>query len=160
MTNTTTMTAVATTAAAATVTSPPRLYDWQLRYEAYMFERYATPFGWGTNDCCTFAADCVQALTGVDVAPPELRLHRTQAQAATALAKFGGVQRIARAALGDPLPANAASVGDVLLVRMPDPSGTPQKALAICNGSTAMAPSSAGLVPVSMRDAICCWRVG
>lgn len=143
------------------ITRLPRLRDWQLRYEAFMLARFAMPFAWGTNDCCTFAADCVQALTGVDVAPPALRLHRTQAQAAAALAAHGGVQRIARAALGEPLPANAAGVGDVVLVKMRDSSGAVQKALAIyCNGSIAHAPSSLGLVPVSMRDAICCWRVG
>jgi len=154
------MTTTTATTDATTGTSPVRLYNWQLRFEAFMRERFATPFAWGSNDCCTFAADCVLALTGVDVAPPALRLHRTQAQAADALAAHGGVQRIARAALGAPLPPHRAGVGDVVLVRMPDATGTPQKALAICNGCIALAPSSLGLVPVSLRDAICCWRVG
>ena len=147
--------------ATAPVTSPPRLRDWQLRYEAFILSRFATPFAWGTNDCCTFAADCVRALTGVDVAPPALRLHRTQAQAAAALAAHGGIKRIACAALGESLPINAANVGDVVLVKMRDASGAVQKALAIyCNGRIAHAPSALGLVPVSMDDAICCWRVG
>ena len=140
--------------------SAPRLYDWQLRFESFMAARFADKFVWGTNDCCIFAADCVQALTGQDPAPPELRLHRSQAQAADVLSAWGGVQRIARAVLGPPVPAAQASVGDIVLVSMPDPTGTPQKALAVCNGTVAMAPSSLGLVPVAMAGAICAWKVG
>jgi hypothetical protein len=143
-----------------TATSPVRLRDWQLLYEAFITQRFATPFAWGTQDCCTFAADCVLAITGVDVAHPDLRLHRTQAQAAATLARMGGVKRIATAALGPHRGAQFASVGDVVMVTMPDPSGTPQKALAVCNGANAWVPSSLGLVPVSLRDAIWCWRVG
>ena len=64
-----------------------KLQDWQLRFEAFIKERQTLPFAWGTNDCAVFAADCVQALTGVDVALPELRAHTSELQAARLLKK-------------------------------------------------------------------------
>jgi len=35
---------------------------------AFLLARQKAPFIWGGNDCCLFAADAVQAITGVDIA--------------------------------------------------------------------------------------------
>ena len=131
-----------------------KLHDWQLRFEAFISDRRAKPFTWGTNDCAVFAADCVQALTGVDVAQPSLRKHKTELQAARLLKRHGGVVGIATAVFGQPVPATQAQVGDVVLAK----SGH-RDMLAICNGSTCVAPSPSGLVffPVPVESV--CWRL-
>lgn len=130
-----------------------RLHHWQTAYAAFMAERLAMPFAWGTNDCAIFAADCVLAITGVDVALPELRGHTTELQAARVLKAHGGVVGIATSALGEPVSSVFANVGDVVLC-----SADGRDMLAMCNGSTAMAPGPRGLVPVAMGAQ--CWRVG
>lgn len=110
------------------------------------------PFAWGANDCCTFAADCVQAITGSDCAE-SLRGHTTAKQAYRALQKHGGVIGIATAALGQPVPAAFAQVGDVVLSK-----AGKRDMLAICNGGTCLAPSANGLAHLDMASATLCWR--
>ena len=127
---------------------------WQLEFERFVAARQAMPFAWGSNDCATFAADCVLAITGVDVALPALRTHSTELQAARLLKKHGGVAGIATAALGAPVPVLTAQIGDVVLA---DAAG--HDMLAICNGSTLMAPGPNGLVHLGLDQARQCWRV-
>jgi hypothetical protein len=131
-----------------------RTPDWPLRFEAFIAERRAQSFAWGANDCAIFAADCVQAITGTDPAPAWLRLHKTQKQALRALQRHGGLHSIATAALGQPVAASQAGVGDVVLVKVGK-----RDALAICNGATALGPADHGLVAVAMASATACWRV-
>lgn len=117
-----------------------------------MRERWSAPFRWGVNDCATFAADCVIALTGTDPAPPDLRGHFTARQAYRALKRHGDLRTVATAALGEPRPAMLAQIGDIVLTK----AGT-RDMLAVCNGRQALAPSAAGLVSVPLGD--WCWRV-
>lgn len=48
---------------------PIRSTTWETR-ELHQFLAYHshTPFAWGQFDCCLFAADAIQAMTGVDIA--------------------------------------------------------------------------------------------
>lgn len=133
---------------------PRRLPDWPLRLEAFIAARSPQPFAWGANDCATFAADCVQAITGQDPAPAGLRRHTTAKQAYRAIARHGGMAALATAALGEPVAPVLAGVGDVLLV----PNGK-REAFAICNGTTALAPSAGGLVSISTKTALAAWKV-
>ena len=131
-----------------------RYQDWQIRFEAFIAQRRAVPFVWGANDCALFAADCVCAITGQDPAPPGLRAHRTEKQALRALERHGGLHSIATAALGQPVAASQAGVGDIVLVKV-----AKRDALAVCNGQTAFGPSAHGLVAVGMETASLAWRV-
>lgn len=131
-----------------------RTADWPLRLEHFFAVRAAMPFVWGRNDCATFAADCVQALTNQDPAPAGLRKHSTAKQAYRAIQRHGGLVAIATAAMGAPVPVCTAAVGDVLLVRSQG-----REALAICNGSTALMPSAQGLVSVGVDTASHAWRL-
>jgi hypothetical protein len=45
-----------------------RTPDWEIRFATFLRERASVPFAWGTNDCCTFSADAVLAMTGTDIA--------------------------------------------------------------------------------------------
>ena len=40
---------------------------WQTRLLTTVKELSSTPFSWGKNDCCTFAAKCVDAQYGTDI---------------------------------------------------------------------------------------------
>lgn len=131
-----------------------RYHDWQLRFEAFVRERWARPFAWGSNDCVLFAADSVQALTGQRLCP-ELRIHTGVRDGLQLLRALGGVRAIASRALGSEIPAVRALVGDVVVV----PTGK-REALAVCNGGTAIFPGPQGIEPVSMRLARAAWRVG
>jgi hypothetical protein len=135
-----------------------RLADWPLRLESFVAARQHQPFAWGAQDCATFAADAVQALTGVDVAPPHLRQHRHARAALRSLRAHGGLQAIAQAALGTPIPPILAGVGDVLLTRPSSSSHQPM--LALCNGATALAPGPQGLVSLGLGQVSHAWRVG
>lgn len=131
-----------------------KLHDWQVRFEAFIAARASRPFVWGTNDCAIFAADCVQAITGRDVAQPALRRHKTELQAARLLKRHGGVVGIATAALGQPAPASSAGVGDVVLAKWGG-----RDMLTICNGDTCIAPSPNGLAFMPMPIDSVCWRL-
>jgi hypothetical protein len=135
-----------------------RLPDWQARFAAFIQARLALPFAWGTNDCATFAADGVLAITGVDVAPPVLRLHRSAAEALHQLLAHKGLFAIATAALGEPIPALMARVGDVVLLTVADADG--RQCLGLCNGTTAMGPTQRGAEHVAMSQALAAWQVG
>jgi hypothetical protein len=43
-----------------------RLSDWEARLNDYISSKRGEAFAWGENDCCTFSAGAVEALTGVD----------------------------------------------------------------------------------------------
>ena len=131
-----------------------RLPDWQTRMEAFVRERMHQPFAWGSNDCAIFASDCVMAITGQDPAPAGLRRHRTAKQACRAIARHGGLGAIATQALGTPIAPSMAQTGDVVLI-----SVGKRDALAICNGATALAPATGGLVAAPMAAAHMAWRV-
>lgn len=132
----------------------PRLPDWQTRLAALCEARQATPFAWGVHDCCLWAADAVQAVTGRDLAAPWRGTYADEKAAARLLHRLGGVGAIASAALGAPVPVSRAAVGDVVLVHQDG-----RKALAVCNGSVALATGPAGLVLLGIDWALAAWKV-
>lgn len=129
-----------------------RFPDWQLRLEAFARERRNVPFSWGSNDCALFAADCVQALTGVQLCP-ELRGYDGRG-ALRLLQEHGGLQGLATEALGEPIAPVFAAVGDVVLLRMGE-----GQALGVCNGVVAIGPGPAGIEVAGMDAALAAWRV-
>jgi hypothetical protein len=110
-------------------------------------------FEWGTNDCCMFAVRVVEAITGVDHGKP-YRGYKTAKGAASRLLKHGGVEGIATKELGEPKFPLLARRGDVVSFETQN-----QIALGICAGDKIIAVSQAGLVSLSMREAIKAWSV-
>lgn len=131
-----------------------RLPDWQIRLEAFMRVRRTMPFKWGVHDCATFAADGIEAMTGVRYVPG-LRGHQTAREAIAAMRAAGGLKGIATQALGEPVAPLMATIGDVVLV----PMGK-REALGLCNGSTVIGAALAGgLANAPLDIAIAAWRV-
>ena len=133
---------------------PERRPDWQARFAALCLARQHQPFAWGSHDCCLWAADAVQALTGLDFAAEHRGLYADAEGAARLLHRLGGVGSIAAAVLGAPVPVSRATVGDVLLLQQDG-----RKALGVCNGSAALAAGPQGLAVLGMDTALAAWKV-
>lgn len=132
--------------------------DWPTRLAAHLASVKALPFAWVHNDCCTFAAGAVRAITGVDHMAPYRGKYFTRTGATRMLAKAGGLQSWVNICLGEPLPTPAlAGRGDVVLFEMVAPHG-PQ-ALGICVGAHIAAPGPAGMVLLPITVAVAAWRV-
>lgn len=130
-----------------------RLHDWQLRFSDFVQTRAHVPFAWGRNDCCLFAADAVQALTGIDHAAA-LRGYDNAIAAQRLIYARGGIRRIATDALGLEIKPVFASVGDLVLLE-----NAGRELLAVCNGTCALAPGGDGMAVLSMNAALAAWRV-
>lgn len=129
----------------------PRFPDWQARLGELLEQRREMPFAFGVNDCCTFPADCVLAVTGVDPGVG-FRDHTDAAGAARRLAELGGVLGVGDKLFGSPVSPLMARVGDVGLVLIEG-----RESLAVCNGATWLGPGERGLVARPLRDATRAW---
>src|SRR5579875_1052465 len=65
-----------------------RTQHWVTReLDAYLRDTASKPFAWGSNDCCLFAANAIEAMTGVDIAD-DFRGKYTDEASAFALIKL------------------------------------------------------------------------
>lgn len=132
-----------------------RLHDWQLRYAKECNKWRDAPFKWGEHDCCLWAANIVLALTGQDFANDLRFSYDSALGAAKVLERLGGVEAIATAALGEPVPVLMAGVGDIVCI---DQEG--RRSLAVCNGTNVLAVAAAGgLAVLPLTDAVLLWKV-
>ncbi|MGE0270292.1 MAG: hypothetical protein AB7M05_08890 [Alphaproteobacteria bacterium] len=134
-----------------------RYEDWPTRLEAAVETARTKPFSWGTVDCCLFAADCVEAITGQDLAAPYRGKYKTRRGALSILKRTygGGVEAAANNALGMPLEAKLmARRGDVVLF-----DGVEGPALGICVGANCAYLGKAGLVFLPLQITSMAWRV-
>lgn len=143
-----------------------RLEDWPERLAAFVDERQAMPFEWGHNDCALFAADAVQAVTGVDLAERwrgrysdevtalEMGLHGASAHLAAGDVS-GALRDMASLFLDGEVQPALARRGDVLLVQHER-----GESLAVCVGTHAAAPGRRGAVFLPRSVWLACWRVG
>jgi len=92
-----------------------RLPDWPERLDRVIREARTRSFAYGTFDCALFAADCVQAVTGIDYAA-ELRGYESKTAAYRIVAKFGSLEAMITSLLNKPPvhPANAGRLAVVL----------------------------------------------
>lgn len=131
-----------------------RLQGWDVALAGIIKDRRDTPFVWGQHDCCLFAADCALAITGIDFAADFRGRYDSSAGAARLIAERGGFAQMITGLLGDEIPLNFASRGDVVMI---DHNGRP--ALAVCMGAYLVAAGHDGLVRVSTADGVAAWRV-
>lgn len=130
-----------------------RRADWQLRLAAFVQERASMPFEWGRNDCCLFAADAVQAMTGGDPAAP-MRGYSSALGAQRLIEEAGGLLELVSQYLGDPVSPHMAGVGDVVLL-----VNEGRDLLGICNGTSAIGAGPQGMAVLGMESARAAWKV-
>jgi hypothetical protein len=130
-----------------------KLPDWQKRFSEFGKARASMPFAWGSNDCCTFAAAGVEAVTGINPMAA-VEPYDSEFGAMRRVAEAGGLQELATEYLGRPVSALLASVGDVVLVL-----NEGREMLGICNGVNVMAPGGTGMVALGMESALAAWKI-
>lgn len=131
-----------------------RVEGWESRLHAHISRHRALPFGWGSNDCVTFAAGAVAAL---DPSWCWAVAWKDEREALRQLAEMGGLEAATRSVLGRPADDwKACRRGDIALICK---AGMPS--LAVDAGAKLCGPNLAGgLGFVSRRDVIKVWRVG
>jgi hypothetical protein len=129
--------------------------NWPTLLTAFIEERRHSPFAWGSNDCCLFAADWIRRACGVDFAE-DLRGRYSSALGATRiLSKFGGVLEIATTlARLEKIPSPIMRRGDVVAFEMQG-----GYALGICCGDVAALVGKSGLVFPKTVAASAAWRL-
>lgn len=135
-----------------------RCVNWASLLSAYLLERKAQPFAWVKNDCCTFAAGAVIAMTGRDPMADLRGKYKTRAGAGKLIARAGNLQALASQYLGAPLASPLLAMrGDVVLFDMGEPHGP--AALGICIGTHFAAPGPECTEIIPMCAAVTAWRV-
>jgi hypothetical protein len=97
-----------------------RLSNWPTLLAAFLTHRQSQPFCWGKNDCCLFAADAINVITGVDHASAFRGRYTTAIGAKRALIRYGkgDIKHTFIAKFGTPIGVLNASRGDVALVNI------------------------------------------
>ena len=94
--------------------------DWPERLAELVEQRRDTPFAWGSHDCCLWAADAVQTITGHDTAAAWRGRYASEAEAEALMAGAAGLYGLVAQALeaqGIPqCPPALAQRGDQALV--------------------------------------------
>ncbi len=128
-----------------------RIEGWETRLAELVEARRRVPFAWGSNDCISFAADAVMALTGVDPLAAWRGSYGADAtfDLVTIEREFGrGRQQI-----------TAARRGDIVL--MPFGAGSQiTHGGAVCLGEKSASPGELGLVFNPTRAARLFWPIG
>lgn len=133
-----------------------RIKGWEQALAATTRAAMPKRHAWGSHDCALFAADCVRAITGVDLAEEFRGQYNDENGARRVLASLGceNVGDLASRYLPE-IDAPMARRGDVVMM-----DGKFGPFLAIVDGWTAVGPSLRGLEHVPASSALRAWRVG
>lgn len=67
--------------------------NWDTEHlEKFLLDRAHMPFEWGINDCALFAADSIEAITGVDIASDFRGKYQDEATAMKSIQDITGVE--------------------------------------------------------------------
>lgn len=124
--------------------------------QAFLVERSARPFTWGTDDCSLFLADWWRFVHGVDPAARVRGTYETEAECHTMLEREGGLLRLAsRLANGaGMLSADGSHVGDFGIIGA---GGT--MIGGICTGSHWAIRNEGGIGMIPPPRILKAWRV-
>ncbi|MEH3581085.1 hypothetical protein POW01_18790 [Enterobacter cloacae] len=127
--------------------------DWHNRLIAVIRAAEKRPFLWGEHDCCLFAADCAEAMTGDNFANGWRGTYDSETGAKKALLRGGGSLENVLAKYLDEVPVKMAQRGDIAVV---DNSGT--RCAGVIYGGAVWVPGEAGLVCLRIKP-LSTWRV-
>lgn len=114
------------------------------------------PFRWGSWDCGLMAADCILAMTGIDIAA-EFRGRYTTARGARRVMRGSMAEMMARVSSAYGMPevmATLARRGDMVMVDTPLGD-----ALGICVGTRVACAGPNGLTLLPLSAARRAWRI-
>jgi hypothetical protein len=131
--------------------------NWPEKLAAFVSARREHPFVWGAQDCCTFAADAVIAMTGRDPLADFRGRYSTEDEADAVIGPDGLEAMLAQhlAAFGaTEIPPLQAQRGDLALVRVAN-----HTLLGVVIGPTVAAPGLERLAFVRASTALRAWAV-
>lgn len=133
-----------------------RVKGWEQRLWHVTNDLLGKPFVWGSNDCCLFAADCIQACTDIDHGTEFRGTYSTEREAKRVLAKLdcGDVGDLASRYLPE-IKVSLARRGDIVMMTNADG----ENYLAVVVGHTAVGPTSRGMLHSPKKNATRAWRV-
>lgn len=141
---------------------------WDTRaYHNFLLERIKMPFIWGSNDCALFAADGIQAITGVDIAAQFRGKYHDEASAMQAIKEICGGASVADAAaycaqqhaLAEWKMPLFAKRGDLVIVRLGDGSSNQIAGLVHLNGRHVVSVGERGLLRLPISNIVRSWHV-
>ncbi len=118
-----------------------------------MSSRLDTPFEWGSNDCCLFAADIVQAITGHDFAASFRGTYSDAFGASSLLGSLGGIVKIASDRF-DEIEIAFAQIGDIGRCESEG-----RDTFCVWGGEHWHAPGAAGIVVIDPATVEKAWRI-
>jgi hypothetical protein len=124
-----------------------RLSGWPERHFALIEARRNVPFAWHDNDCCSFAADAVMALSGRDIFADYRGKYHDAAGAAEFIAAADGIRLMFDL---PSKPIGFAQRGDLVIAML---DGRETVGVVVGNG-TWCAPGPDGLVFRPMAEVI------
>lgn len=127
--------------------------DWHNRLIAVIRAAEKRPFLWGEHDCCLFAADCAEAMTGENFADGWRGTYDSETRAKKALLRGGGSLEKVLAKYLDEVPVKMAQRGDIAVV---ENAGT--RCAGVIYGGAVWVPGEAGLVCLRVKP-MSTWRV-
>lgn len=120
--------------------------NWRSALVAEIEAHRREPFAWGTRDCALFAADCVRAMVGIDLAAGFRGRYTSERSALEVIAEVGAddLPGLAASLLPEIEPRHAR-LGDIAAMRASDGRWS----LGIVNGAVIMVlrPDGVGTVP-------------
>lgn len=131
--------------------------DWTLRLAVLLENRRAAPLTWGTHDCCLFAADAIEAITGSDPAAAYRGLYTSQAEAEVIQGERGleGLVADVLATFGAPeCPLAHIQRGDVVLAVLGN-----EPLLGVSIGARISVPGVDRMVFLPMSAAVRAWAI-
>jgi hypothetical protein len=133
---------------------PARRDNWPNLLVQFIEQRREQPFAWGSNDCCTFAADWVQLCTGEDHAKTWRNRYSSGLGAARFLEEAGGVEALVDALGMQRIEPQLAGRGDIVAQE----TGRGMT-LGICLGETTAFVAKGGLVFGPILNVETAWRI-
>ncbi|EAQ6244267.1 hypothetical protein A4I13_23280 [Salmonella enterica] len=127
--------------------------DWQNRLNAVMKAAIERPFSWGQHDCCLFAADCAEAMTGENFATGWRGTYGSETGAKKAILRGGGSLEKVFARYLDEVPVKLAQRGDIAIV---ENSGA--RCAGVVYSGVVWVPGENGLVRLRVKP-LSVWRV-
>ncbi|HCR1899503.1 hypothetical protein OI909_06180 [Enterobacter asburiae] len=127
--------------------------DWHNRLIAVIRAAEKRPFLWGEHDCCLFAADCAEAMTGDNFADGWRGTYDSETGAKKALLRGGGSLEKVLTKYLDEVPVKMAQRGDIAVV---ENAGT--RCAGVIYGGAVWVPGETGLVCLRIKP-LSTWRV-
>lgn len=130
--------------------------NWQSLLVKYLLVQMSEPFEWGVNDCCLFACNCVQVMTGQDPGTAYRNKYTSELGARRALKRIGGgsIETAFNHVFGPLKPRLNAGRGDLALIN----TDLGPAVGVVCGGSV-WAVGLDGLVSLPLKNIIGCWYV-